>query len=375
MKRKTLIAITILVVSSIVLIIFFIYKPVIKRPQEPLKPYPYYSEEVSFQNTQANITLAGTLTLPSTEGNYPAVILISGSGAQNRNEEMLGHKPFLIISDYLTKNGVAVLRYDDRGFGLSSGDFKTATSLDFATDVESAISYLKTRKEINKTKIGLIGHSEGGMIAPIVASKSKDVNFIVLLAGPGILGSELLMMQQELIEKAMGIPEKEVQRSKKINVEILDIITNAKDSQSLKADLTKYTKENNYENVPNHLVPPNMTKKQFVKRRIDAISSPWYQFILKYDPAPTLEKVTCAVLALNGEKDLQVPPKENLAAISRALKKGGNENVTVKELPNLNHFFQECDTGSPSEYQKIEQTFAPKALTEISSWILSQVKE
>ncbi|MCZ8215835.1 MAG: alpha/beta hydrolase, partial [Cyclobacteriaceae bacterium] len=168
-------------------------KEKIVRPQEPAKPYPYYSEDVTFENKSAGISLAGTLTLPKKEGIFPVVILISGSGPQNRDEELMGHKPFLVLSDHLTKNGIAVLRYDDRGTALSKGDFKTATSADFATDVEAAMAYLKTRKEINKKKIGLIGHSEGGLIAPMVASRSKDVSFIVLLAGPGIPGDSILL--------------------------------------------------------------------------------------------------------------------------------------------------------------------------------------
>jgi pimeloyl-ACP methyl ester carboxylesterase len=369
--KGTLAVIATLLVLSIALIVYFFNKPSKKRAQEPTKPYAYYSEEVTFQNTQANITLAGTLTLPSKGGSYSAVILITGSGPQNRDEEVFGHKPFLVISDYLTKKGIAVLRYDDRGFGQSTGDFKSGTSLDFSTDVESAIAYLKTRKEIDKTKIGLIGHSDGGMIAPIVAAKSQDVDFIVLLAGPGIQGSKLLMMRQELIARAMGMSAAEIQESKKSNEKTLEIVTRSKDPQTLKADLTKYSQEN-LEKIPSHILPPGMTKEQFVAAQIDEITSPWFIFFLNYDPVPTLEKVTCPVLALNGEKDVQVPSQENLTAISNALKKGGNDNVTIKELPKLNHFFQECKTCSLSEYATIDQTFSPIALAEISDWILKQ---
>ena len=187
------------------------------RPQEPTKPYPYYSEDVIFENKKDKITLAGTLTLPTKEGNYPVVVLITGSGPQNRDEELLGHKPFLVLADYLTKNGIAVLRFDDRGIGESQGDFKTATSLDFASDVESAVNYLQTRKEINKKKIGLIGHSEGGIIAPMVAAKSKDIDFIVLLAGTGIPGGELMLLQKELIERASGANEADIQKGQMTN--------------------------------------------------------------------------------------------------------------------------------------------------------------
>jgi dienelactone hydrolase len=208
-------------------------KPVEKtetiRPQDPMKPYPYYSEDVTFQNVKANISLAGTLTLPEKEGNFPVVILISGSGAQNRDEELLGHKPFLVISDHLTRNGIGVLRYDDRGVGKSEGDFKSATSADFATDVESAIAYLKTRKEIDKQKIGLMGHSEGGLIAPMVASQSEDVSFIVLLAGTGLRGDKIILLQQALIAKADGTSESDIKDATDAFTKAVDMVMKSDD--------------------------------------------------------------------------------------------------------------------------------------------------
>ena len=344
-----------------------------KRPQEPSKPYPYYSEEVTFQNEKANVSLAGTLTLPEKEGNFPVVILITGSGPQNRDEELLGHKPFLVISDYLTKNGIGVLRYDDRGVAESTGDFKTATSADFATDVESAIDYLKTRKEINKSKIGLVGHSEGGLIAPIVAADSKDVSFIVLLAGTGIRGDKLLLLQQELISKASGVSEKEIEKLIETNARLFEIVVKSDDNEKLKADLTNEINEI-YKNDTTAEIPNGMTKDEFISMQIDQITSPWMQYFMKFDPATALEKVKCPVLAVNGEKDLQVPPKENLTAIKNALEKGGNKNVTTIEFPDLNHLFQECETGSPAEYSTIEQTFSPTALEAITSWIKIQTK-
>ena len=347
-------------------------KPLI-RPQEPVKPYPYYSEDVTFQNQKANVTLAGTLTLPSKEGKFPVVILITGSGPQNRDEELLGHKPFLVISDYLTKNGIAVLRYDDRGTGQSTGDFKTATSVDFASDVESAIEYLKTRQEIDKKKIGLMGHSEGGLIAPMLASRSGDVDFIVLLAGPGLRGDKILLLQQELIARASGTPESEILKSKEINTKAFEIVLNSKDEQSLKAGLTKYITET-LKNNPGDDKPQGMSNDDFIALQVNRVTSPWMQYFIKYDPAPALEKVKCPVLAVNGAKDLQVPPKEDLSAINDALKKGGNKKVTTIEFPNLNHLFQECNTGLPSEYSSIEQTFSPAALDQITKWIQQQVK-
>lgn len=334
-----------------------------KRPQEPIKPYPYYSEDVTFKNNKANVTLAGTLTLPQKEGIYPVVILITGSGPQNRDEEILGHKPFLVISDYLTRNGIAVLRYDDRGVAKSTGDFKTATTVDFATDVESAISYLKTRKEINVKKIGLIGHSEGGIIAPMVASKSKDVDFIVLLAGQGLSGDKLMLLQKEKIEQAMNINEQEISKGQKIFSGAYRIILESHtDNTDLKNKLNAYFTQSF----------DNKLSEEQVNAITNSITTPWMIYFLKYNPVPALEKVKCPVLAIDGEKDLQVPP-ENLIAIKTALENGGNKNVTTKLFPNLNHLFQDCKTGLPSEYSEIEETFSPAALAEITKWIRRQV--
>jgi len=343
------------------------------RPQEPTKPYPYYSEDISFENKNAGIFLAGTLTMPKKEGLYPAVILISGSGPQNRDEELLGHKPFLVLSDFLTRNGMAVLRFDDRGTALSKGDFKTATSADFATDVEAAVKYLQTRKEINKQQIGLIGHSEGGIIAPMVASRSKDIAFIVLMAGTGIPGADILLLQQELIGKASGISEADLLKAKSINTKAFEMVSKSTNTAQLKIDLTDSLTQLLRGNSSS-VKPEGMRESEFIKLQVDQITSPWMKYFILYDPAPTLEKVKCPVLAINGEKDLQVPPKENLSAIKAALIKGGNKKFTAKELPNLNHLFQECKTGAPSEYAAIEQTISPTALLEILSWLQMQVK-
>lgn len=350
-----------------------IEKEKLVRPQEPIKPYSYYAEDITFENKKAGIRLAGTLTLPQKEGVFPVVILISGSGPQNRDEELLGHKPFLVLADYLTKNGIAVLRYDDRGIASSKGDFKTATTADFATDVEACIAYLKTRKEINKKKIGLIGHSEGGIIAPMVANKSADVAFIVLLAGTGIQGDKLLLLQQKLIGKVSGVSDEDLLKSELTNRKVFDIVNQSNSLEQLKTDLTNYLKQT-LKDDPNAEKPEGMSDDDLVKLQVNQIANPWMHYFIKYDPAPTLEKVKCPVLALNGEKDLQVPPKENLEAIKKALAKGGNKKVTTKELPNLNHLFQECKTGSPNEYATIEQTFSPTALTEILKWIQVQTK-
>ena len=350
-----------------------IEKEVIARPQEPRKPYPYYSEDITFENKEAKITLAGTLTLPKENGLFPVVILISGSGPQNRDEELLGHKPFLVLSDFLTRNGIAVLRYDDRGTAQSEGDFKAATSADFATDVESAIEYLKTRKEIDKKQIGLIGHSEGGIIAPMVANKSKDVAFIVLLAGTGLPGDQILLSQQRLIGKASGVRDELLQENELINKKAFDVVKKSNSLEQLEDDLTNLLNKFLVDN-PITDIPQGMSSDDFVKLQITQVVNPWMQYFIKYDPSLALEKVKCPVLALGGEKDLQVPSKENLEAIKIALVKGGNKKVTIKELPNLNHLFQESITGTPNEYATIEQTFSPIALNEILKWIKAQTK-
>ena len=350
----------------------FVEKEKLVRPQEPVKPYPYYEEEVTFANDKAGIDLTGTLTLPKKDGVYPAVILITGSGPQNRDEELLGHKPFLVLADYLTRNGIAVLRFDDRGTASSKGDFATATTMDFSTDVQAAVDYLTERKEINQKKIGLIGHSEGGIVAPIVAAASKDVAFIVLMAGTGIQGDQLLLLQQELIGRVSGMTEEELQGTKDFNKGAFDLVIGSTDTEQLTKDLTTYLKKG-FEDNPEE-IPESMREDEFVGLQVQQLVSPWMLYFIKYNPALILQKVKCPVLAINGEKDLQVPPKENLSAIAAALKKGGNKKFTTKELPGLNHLFQECTTGSPDEYSEIEQTISPVALSEILLWIQMQTK-
>ena len=342
---------------------------VLKRPQEPVKPYPYYSEEVTFENKKEGITLAGTLTLPSKEGTFPVIVLISGSGGQNRDEEILGHKPFLVISDYLTQNGFAVLRYDDRGIASSKGNYATATTLDFSYDTEAAVTYLLSRKEINKKKIGLIGHSEGGVIAPMIASRNKNINFIVLLAGTGLRGDKLLLLQQELIAKSQGMTDLEIKKNKDLNTKIFNLIIKSSDDEKLKNDITTLLKEN-----PQNNLPEGMTKEQYIEFAINQYTNTWTKYFIKLDPSVALQKVKCPVFAINGSKDLQVPSRENLEIIKNSLIKGKNKQITITEIPNLNHLFQETTTGSVSEYEKNEQTFSPIALKEILTFLKVQVK-
>ncbi len=348
--------------------------PDLSRKQDPVKPYPYAEEEIVYENKEAGIKLAGTLTLPKSGGPFPAVMLITGSGPQNRNEEILGHRPFLVLSDYLTRQGIAVLRVDDRGIGNSTGNFSQATTEDFVGDVLAGIEYLKSRKEIDPSRIGLIGHSEGGLIAPLVAVRSPDVAFIVMMAGPGITGEEILYLQSDLIARAGGASNETIDRNEVflrsifsiVKEEQNDTIAGEKIRKLMKAEMANMSEE---EKQYSDYSEANLDIQ------IQAIISPWMRFFLTYDPKPTLMKVKCPVLAINGEKDLQVPPEENLRAIEEALKAGGNTNYTIKEMPGLNHLFQTAQTGSPTEYAKIDETISPAALEFIGNWILEHTEK
>ncbi len=342
-----------------------------KRPQEPERPLPYREEEVRFRNGEAGITLAGTLTLPEGEGPFPAAVLISGSGPQNRDEDLLGHRPFLVLSDYLTRHGIAVLRFDDRGTGESEGDFGSATTADFATDVAAALDYLEARAEVDAAAVGLIGNSEGGLIAPMVAAERPDVAFIVLMAGPGLTGERILELQSVLIARAEGTDEDVIAWNGRVQKLIFDIVKTTPDDAEAKAKIRAAI-----DREIGRLSEAEKEKYKVGEMNTDAlirqVLSPWFRFFLTYDPAPALRKVRCPVLALDGEKDLQVPPKENLSAIAEALKAGGNDRFETVEMPELNHLFQPAETGAISEYAKIEVTIAPEALDRITRWILAQ---
>ncbi|HUI39234.1 MAG TPA: alpha/beta fold hydrolase [Candidatus Nitrosotalea sp.] len=330
-----------------------------RRPQNPTKPYPYREEDVSYENKeQLGVTLAATLTIPEGKGPFPAVLLICGSGPHDRDESLLGHKPFLVLSDYLTRHGILVLRADKRGTAKSTGDYKTATTADFATDAAAGLAYLRTRPEVNPKKIGLIGHSEGGAIAPLVAAQHPEVAFVVLMAGPGVRGDEILVAQGALIEAALGKSQEEVSKDSASERKLLDIVETEKDD----ATRDKKMREEMAGKVPDTQIDAAITQ----------LTSPWFRYFLSYDPAPTLRSLKCPVLAINGEKDLQVPPKQNLPAIRKALETGHNKHFEIVEMPGLNHLFQTAKTGAPSEYASIEETMSPAAMQTISDWVLKQ---
>ena len=339
-----------------------------KRPQEPRAPFTYSVQEVSFISPKAGIELSGTLTLPKDANPKALVVLISGSGPQNRDEEIMNHKPFLLWADYLTKRGIGVLRFDDRGVGKSGGIFSASTSFDFADDVNSAVDYLRGREEFKNIKIGLMGHSEGGLIAPIVASKRSDVSFLVLLAAPGVKGSDIIVAQQELIGKASGAPAEEVEKYSKISRELYDIIDKERDNPILKKLLRDFIAKNAGE----------ATESQ-INQQIAAITTPWMLTFLNYDPAEAQTKIKIPLIAVNGTKDLQVPYEENLKALEKSfLTAHGNNRdsfdkyVTIKKIEGVNHLFQRSETGLPMEYSKIEETISPEVLEIVTTWILEK---
>ena len=341
------------------------------RPQTPKPPFPYEEESVSYQIAPGGVTLAGTLTLPTGKGPFSAVILITGSGAHDRDETIFEHKPFLVLADALTRRGIAVLRLDDRGVGGSTGNKMTLTTEDLAGDVLTGVTFLKNRSEIDGRRIGLIGHSEGGVIAPIAATRSNDVAFVVLMAGTGLPGDEIVQMQTRLIYKAAGLDGPTLDRLLEFQRQVLAINKAENDDQAAMTKIDAASKEFQASLTDSERKVLGFGEQSY-SAKIKDYRSPWFRFFQSYDPRPTLAKVRCPVLALIGEKDLQVPPKENLAEIEAMFKKAGNIHATVKELPALNHLFQNCKTGAPAEYAQIEETIAPSALTAIGDWIVQQ---
>jgi len=328
-----------------------------KRPQTPRPPFPYRGEEVVVDSAPG-VKLAGTLTLPRGQGPFPAVVLIAGSGANDRDETILGHKPFAVIADRLTRDGISVLRTDKRGVGKSTGDFASATDDDFAVDAAADVAFLRTRADIDPARIGLIGHSEGGLVAPKVAAKDHRIAFIVLMAGPGVPLSEVLRAQRAALAPAMGLTPEQIRKAQAMFDHVEAAMRGATDPADAKARALKVITAEGGDLVR----APGAAEVMAAQ-----LSSGWMRNLLDYDPRPTLAKVTCPILALNGSKDGQVPPDQNLPAIRAATK--GNPDVTIVELPNLNHLFQTANTGAVGEYADIEETIAPIALDTMSAWI------
>ena len=350
-----------------------------RRPQTPKPPFPYDVREAAFRNTKDGVDLAGTLTLPQGAGPWPAVVLVSGSGQQDRDETLMDHKPFLVLADALSRAGIAVLRYDDRGVGGSGGDPTKATSVDFARDAEAAIEWLKERPDIDPARIGVVGHSEGGLIAALLAARRTDLAGIVMLAGTGVDGGRILVSQGELVLKSEGLGDADqIRRSRIMQEAMIDAVRGSDDASDpaalaaqagtrIRADLGDETEK----------------ADEAAKAQLDAavadglrrLTAPWFRFFIGHDPATALAKVSCPVLAIIGEKDVQVDPALNLPAIRQALAAGGNTDATVEELPGLNHLFQTCTTGAVSEYDRIEETLAPVAIDAVRDWLVKRLGE
>jgi pimeloyl-ACP methyl ester carboxylesterase len=351
----------------------------LNRPQTPQPPFPYNADSVEYDNENKSVHLGGTLTYPQGQGPFPAAILITGSGQEDRDETLFGHKPFAVIADYLTRHGFAVLRVDDREVGKSRGDIKNATSDDFAKDVMTSMDFLKTRKEIDKNKIGLIGHSEGGLIASIVITKRKDVAFIISLAGPGTKGAEVLADQNEVIMRTEGMDSATAAAYYKLYTAIINHAATEKDSavavdKSIKAfydwkktvtpeQLKKLQLDNDSDAVANY------------KKMVPIIRQPWMRYFLKSNPALNYQKAYSPVLALNGSKDIQVVAKKNLSGIRQALQKSKTKNFETRELPGLNHLFQHCKKCDLKDYSVLEETFSTEALEIMGEWLEKNVKK
>ncbi len=348
----------------------------LERPQEPKAPFPYDQREVTYTNEADGTKLAGTLTLPRGKGKFPAVVLITGSGAQDRDEALDGHKPFLVLADHLTRHGIAVLRVDDRGVGGSTGETKLSTTSDFAGDVLCGVEFLSKQIEIDAQSIGLIGHSEGGVVAPMAAVRSSKVAFIVLMAGTGLPGREIIKLQSELISHADGASQSEAKAEAQAQDEVFELVATGAADEALRAKLrAEIERQLTAQEASDD--PAAREEARTVRANLEVqvdgaakeLTSPWFRYFLTLDPRDALRKTKCAVLALNGSKDLQVPPSANLREIEKALSEGGNKDFTTRELPELNHLFQHCTTGSPAEYGNIEETLATSALDLITQWV------
>ncbi|MEQ9397537.1 MAG: alpha/beta fold hydrolase [Longimicrobiales bacterium] len=336
------------------------------RPQEPSAPFPYRVEEVRIANDEAGVVLAGTLTLPPGSGPFSGAVLVSGSGPQNRDEELMGHKPFLVLADHLTRQGIAVLRYDDRGVAESTGDFGAATSEDLASDALAALRHLGAHADVDAGRVGIVGHSEGGMIAPMVARDSDTPAYLVLLAGTGLKGLDIIRLQSDLIGRAGGASDAMLAVNERAMDQAAAILRAHADPAAAEPLLRTVFEDAAAEAGAD--ADPAAVRQQ-VDAQVRQLNTPWFRFFLEYDPVPALEATAVPVLALNGSLDLQVPASENLAAIDAALTRGGNRDHVVRELPGLNHLFQEARTGAPSEYATIEQTMSPVVLAAVSDWI------
>ena len=332
-----------------------------RRPQTPRGPFPYRSTAVAFASPAPGVTLAGTLTEPAGAGPFPAVVLLTGSGPEDRDETLFGHKPFAVLADYLTRRGVAVLRFDDRGVGESTGTLQGTTSADYAADARAALGWLRARPEIAPQHVGLLGHSEGGTAAVLAAGQPQGPNFLVLLAAPGIPGNEAIVQQTVALARLRGDgPAAQATVAQQETAVLAAVLQNPDNAQARLKLLPLLTQAG---------VGPAQADQVIAQ-----LTSPGYRALLADRPAQDLAQVRCPMLALGGSKDIQVAVAANLAGIRQGLQAAGNKDVTVRELPNLNHLFQTAATGSVAEYSASEETFAPAALQVIGDWVVMHCK-
>ncbi|TFH25172.1 MAG: alpha/beta hydrolase, partial [Bacteroidia bacterium] len=344
---------------------------VLNRPQEPKPPFPYKKEEVMFPQIQEGFSLGGTLTLPEGQGPFPVVVLVTGSGSQNRDEEIFGHKPFWVIADHLTRSGIAVLRYDDRGVAASGGMAAGATTADLAIDAKSAMGYLLSRSDIDKSRLGIIGHSEGGLIAFMLASEHEDISFIISLAGPGVDGLTILLEQSEYISRLSGIRESIVEDNRIVMNKVYEIMAKNESYKTWGEEVIDFTSSYYSNKGSDQYSMEDIERgKRNLLSSIPESSYAWMRYFVMSDPSSYFPSITCPVLALNGGKDCQVLAEKNINAIKKGLQSAGNSQLTAMILPGLNHLFQNCTTGLASEYNQIEETFDPKVLELMTAWIL-----
>jgi len=338
-----------------------------KRPQTPKEPFPYLIEEIVAKGPAGK--LGGTLTKPNGKGPFPLVICITGSGAQDRDETIFNHKPFFVLADALTRNGIAVLRMDDRGVGSSEGNPALSTSLDFAQDIQACINTMKHKEGVDANRIGLLGHSEGGIIAQILAAQNpSDIAFVCSMAGIGITGMDLLIWQTRKVT-SKTLPMGEVEKSVRRQKTILTMIKESKDSLALRILLTDSLGTWAVEQQKMFMV----NSPEF-RAQLNQLQSPWLRFFIGYDPAEYLPKVKCPIFAINGSEDMQVESQTNLQQIENLLKSGGNRSVKIKEYQGMNHLFQKCATCDVEEYAKIETTIEQEVIDDIISWLKDTTK-
>jgi hypothetical protein len=336
------------------------------RPEEPKRPLPYREIDLLVENRAAGATLACTLTEPPGDGPFGAVVMATGSGPQDRDEALLGHRPFFVLSDAITRAGVAVLRCDDRGVAKSTGTYATATTLDFVDDALAEVAALRTRPEIARAHVGIVGHSEGGEIAAIAAAKSKNVAFVVMLAGPALPGDVTLDLQRGWAERAAGASDQAIADSKAHWDQAFVILKSNKETGVAERELRAL-----YDGLP-AADRASLEKGGGFAPIARQLLSPWMRGFIALDPRPYLARIRVPVLALNGERDCQVLPRENLPEMKKALRH--DADVTVREMPGLNHLFQTAKTGAVAEYAQIEETMSPAVLTLVSDWIARHAK-